>query len=77
MKEFFWGGGGHACGFIFNFSKVADNAIITYDKAIDFFPTSLVILLLTSLLYSFSINFSSWDLSCELRVLIKRDSIFA
>ena len=33
MKEFFfWGGGGAgglACGFLFNFSKVAENAIIT------------------------------------------------
>ena len=23
------GGGGHACGFLFNFSKVTENAIIT------------------------------------------------
>ena len=31
MKEmfFFWGGGGHACGFLFNFPKVTENAIIT------------------------------------------------
>ena len=33
MKEiFFWGGGaggGHACGFLFNFSKVTENAIVT------------------------------------------------
>ena len=33
--------------------------------------------ILPSSLYSFSITFSSSDLSCELRVLIKRDSIFA
>ena len=29
-------GGGHACGFLFNFSKVTENA--NNDKAIDFFP---------------------------------------
>ena len=42
VKEiFFWGGGGeggrHACGFLFNFSKVAENAIITI-KLLIFFP---------------------------------------
>ena len=33
----FWGGGpgGHACGFLFNFSKVTENA--NNDKTIDFF----------------------------------------
>ena len=30
------GGGGHACGFLFNFSKVTENA--NNDKTIDFFP---------------------------------------
>ena len=30
------GGGGHACGFLFNFSKVRENA--NNDKTIDFFP---------------------------------------
>ena len=42
MKEnfFFFGGGGggpgaHACGFLFNFSKVTENA--NNDKTIDFF----------------------------------------
>ena len=48
MREgnfFFWGGGGgHACGFLFNFSKVTENAIIT-DKTIDFFSSSSVTLL--------------------------------
>ena len=38
MREgkFFWGGGagGHACGFLFNFSKVTENA--NNDKTIDF-----------------------------------------
>ena len=32
MREFFLGGAGgrgHACGFLFNFSKVTENAIIT------------------------------------------------
>ena len=29
-------GGGHACGFRFNFSKVTENA--KNDKTIDFFP---------------------------------------
>ena len=29
-------GGGHACGFLFNFSKVTENA--NNDKTIDFFP---------------------------------------
>ena len=41
MREgnFFWGGGvgGHACGFLFNFSKVTENAIITI-KLLIFFP---------------------------------------
>ena len=39
VKENFFGGGGwggHACGFLFNFSKVTENA--NNDKAIDFFP---------------------------------------
>ena len=40
VKENFGGGGrgpgGHACGFLFNFSKVTENA--NNDKAIDFFP---------------------------------------
>ena len=28
VKEIFWGwGGGHACGFLFNFPKVTENAI--------------------------------------------------
>ena len=31
------GGGGHACGFLFNFSKVTENAIITI-KLLTFFP---------------------------------------
>ena len=38
MKENFGGGagrGGHACGFLFNFSKVTENA--NNDKTIDFF----------------------------------------
>ena len=39
MREgkFFLGGGpgGHACGFLFNFSKVTENA--NNDKTIDFF----------------------------------------
>ena len=30
------GGGGHACAFLFNFSKVTENA--NNDKTIDFFP---------------------------------------
>ena len=29
MKEIFFLGGGHANGFLFNFSKVTENAIIT------------------------------------------------
>ena len=38
VKENFGGGGrgGHACGFLFNFSKVMENA--NNDKTIDFFP---------------------------------------
>ena len=37
VKENVWGGrGGHACGFLFNFSKVTENA--NNDKTIDFFP---------------------------------------
>ena len=40
VKENFLGGGGgaggHACGFLFNFSKVTENA--NNDKTIDFFP---------------------------------------
>ena len=41
----FWGaGGGHACGFVFNFSKVTENATITI-KLLIFFSTSSVMLL--------------------------------
>ena len=38
VKENFGGGrgGGHACGFLFNYSKVTENA--NNDKTIDFFP---------------------------------------
>ena len=37
VKENFLGGrGGHACGVLFNFSKVTENAY--NDKTIDFFP---------------------------------------
>ena len=40
VKEFFWGGGGegggHACGFLFNLSKVTENAIITIKLLIFF-----------------------------------------
>ena len=40
QQVFEWGGGGgrggHACGFLFKFSKVTENA--NNDKAIDFFP---------------------------------------
>ena len=39
MREgnfFFFGPGGHACGFLLNFSKVTENA--NNDKTIDFFP---------------------------------------
>ena len=41
VKENFGGGrgggrGGHACGFLFNLSKVTENA--NNDKTIDFFP---------------------------------------
>ena len=48
MREgnFFGGGrrrGGHACGFLFNFSKVTENAIITIKLLI--FSTSSVMLL--------------------------------
>ena len=49
MREgiFFLGGGaggrGHACGFLFNFSKVTENAIITIKLLI--FSTSSVMLL--------------------------------
>ena len=38
VKEIFLGGGaggGHACGFLFNFSKVTEN--VNNDKTIDFF----------------------------------------
>ena len=35
-ENFFLGPGGHACGFLFNFSKVTENA--NNDKTIDFFP---------------------------------------
>ena len=37
------GGGGHACRFLFNFSKVTENAIIAIKLLI--FSTSLVMLL--------------------------------
>ena len=43
VKEILFGGGagggrgGHACGFIFDFSKVTENAIITV-KLLIFFP---------------------------------------
>ena len=39
VKEIFGGSGGctHACGFLFNFSKVTENAIITI-KLLIFFP---------------------------------------
>ena len=37
MKEnFFRRGGGHVCGFLFNFSKVTENAIITIKLLIFF-----------------------------------------
>ena len=39
MREgiFFWrGGGAHACGFLFNFSKVTENAIIAIKLLIFF-----------------------------------------
>ena len=36
MKYFFLGEGGHACGFLFNFSKVTENAIITIKLLIVF-----------------------------------------
>ena len=35
-ENFFWGEGEHACGFLFNLSKVMENA--NNDKTIDFFP---------------------------------------
>ena len=34
-ENFGGGGGGHACGFLFNFSKVTENA--NNDKTVDFF----------------------------------------
>ena len=37
--KFFWASGGHACGFLFNFSKVTENAIITI-KLLLFFHIS-------------------------------------
>ena len=40
VKDFCFGqggGGGHVCGFLFNFSKVTENAIITI-KLLIFFP---------------------------------------
>ena len=48
VEIFLWGGGGgvwggHACGFLFNFSKVTENAIITTKLLI--FSTSSVMLL--------------------------------
>ena len=36
VKENFFLGGGHACGFLFNFSKVTENA--NNDKTIELFP---------------------------------------
>ena len=42
-KEFFGGTGGHPCGFLFNFSKVTENALITIKLLI--FSTSSVMLL--------------------------------
>ena len=36
VKENFGWGRGHACGFLFNFSKVTENA--NNDKTIDVFP---------------------------------------
>ena len=44
-RKFFGGapGGGHACGFLFNFSTVTENA--NNNKTIDFFSTSSVMLL--------------------------------
>ena len=37
VKEIFLGGGGgHVCGFLFNFSKVTENAIITIKLLIFF-----------------------------------------
>ena len=42
LKEIFWGRG-HACGFLFNFSKVTENAIIAIKLLI--FSTSSVMLL--------------------------------
>ena len=47
VKESLGGGrgrGGHACGFLFNLSKVTENAIITI-KLLIFFSTSSVMLL--------------------------------
>ena len=48
MKENFLGaggrGGGHACGFLFNFSKTENQAVITI-KLLIFFSTSSVMLL--------------------------------
>ena len=47
VKEIFFlgggAGGGHACGFLFSFSKVTENA--NNVKTIDFFSTSSVMLL--------------------------------
>ena len=36
MREGKFWGGGHACGFLFNFSKVTENA--NNDKTIELFP---------------------------------------
>ena len=37
VKEIFWEGvGGHACGFLFNFPKVTENAILTIKLLIFF-----------------------------------------
>ena len=48
MREgnFFWGGGqgGHACGFLFNFSKVTENAIIAIELLILFHIFSDVVI---------------------------------
>ena len=37
MKEIWGGAGGHACGNLFNFSKVSDGECYYNDKTIDFF----------------------------------------
>ena len=46
MREFLGGGegGGHACGFLFSFSKVTENAIITIKLFIFFHIFSDVVI---------------------------------